>query len=231
MSHPVISPVAAQPSVAKACLDAISRAAGVRYAALYRIDEYLNPVDFRLSGLPTAMHLSYLKVYQRFDPLRPERCVALGQSLLPLAQAQAAQPAVLRATYQEFLHQHQVRDIVELMVSHRGRPALGVSLLRTAEERPFRDRELDSLAGLHGLLELAVPHLCMPVGQSLETLTPRERELAERLREGACNKQLAQAMGVGLPTVKTHLINLYRKVGVRNRTELVSALFLSAAPH
>lgn len=46
------------------------------------------------------------------------------------------------------------------------------------------------------------------------------------LREGVSNKQLARHLDLGLPTVKTHLINLFRKVGVKNRTELVGALFL-----
>jgi len=46
------------------------------------------------------------------------------------------------------------------------------------------------------------------------------------LRQGASNKQLAQELEVGLPTIKTHLINLFRKTGASSRTELVGMLFL-----
>ncbi|WP_164707486.1 helix-turn-helix domain-containing protein, partial [Metapseudomonas otitidis] len=57
-------------------------------------------------------------------------------------------------------------------------------------------------------------------------LTPREREIALLLRDGLGNKALARHLDLGLPTVKTHLLNLFRKVGARNRTELVGMLFL-----
>jgi DNA-binding NarL/FixJ family response regulator len=57
-------------------------------------------------------------------------------------------------------------------------------------------------------------------------LTPREWQVAELLRAGLSNKEVARQLGVGLPTVKTHLINLFRKVAVSNRTELVTTLFL-----
>lgn len=60
----------------------------------------------------------------------------------------------------------------------------------------------------------------------LAGLTPREREIAWLLRDGADNKTIARRLDLGLPTVKTHLINLFRKVGAGNRTELVSTLFL-----
>ncbi|MCW5342331.1 response regulator transcription factor, partial [Pseudomonas aeruginosa] len=53
-----------------------------------------------------------------------------------------------------------------------------------------------------------------------------EREIALLLRDGVSNKCLAQCLGLGLPTVKTHLLNLFRKTGARSRTELVKRLFL-----
>jgi DNA-binding NarL/FixJ family response regulator len=60
----------------------------------------------------------------------------------------------------------------------------------------------------------------------LDQLTPREREVALMLRAGESNKVVAQRMGVELSTVKTHLIQMFRKIGVANRTEFVSRVFL-----
>jgi DNA-binding CsgD family transcriptional regulator len=65
-----------------------------------------------------------------------------------------------------------------------------------------------------------------PCEDSLIGLTPKERQIALLLRQGASNKQLAQELEVGLPTIKTHLINLFRKTGASSRTELVGMLFL-----
>ena len=65
-----------------------------------------------------------------------------------------------------------------------------------------------------------------PCDDALAGLTPKERQIAWLLRQGASNKQLALELDVGLPTIKTHLIHLFRKTGVSSRTELVAALFL-----
>ena len=44
------------------------------------------------------------------------------------------------------------------------------------------------------------------------------------LLEGKSNKELAQALFVSEKTIETHLANIYRKVGVKNRLELFSRL-------
>lgn len=64
-----------------------------------------------------------------------------------------------------------------------------------------------------------------PSDSLMAELTPKERQTALLLRHGASNKQLAQTLEFGLPTIKTHLINLFRKTGVSNRTDLVVSLF------
>jgi DNA-binding CsgD family transcriptional regulator len=102
----------------------------------------------------------------------------------------------------------------------------GLSLLRNAELGPFSAQELGILLPLQGLMQLAARTLVPRGAEKLTQLTPRERQIALLLREGASNKQLARHLEVGLPTVKTHLLNLFRKAGVSNRTELVAALFL-----
>ena len=50
-------------------------------------------------------------------------------------------------------------------------------------------------------------------------LTPREREILRLVAEGHSNATLAKMLWVTPQTVKFHLSNLYRKLGVSNRTE------------
>jgi DNA-binding CsgD family transcriptional regulator len=52
-------------------------------------------------------------------------------------------------------------------------------------------------------------------------LTPTERQVAELAIAGLTNAQIAERLFVGAQTVKTHLSNVYAKVGVANRTQLV----------
>ena len=62
------------------------------------------------------------------------------------------------------------------------------------------------------------------------TLTPREGEIVRLAATGLVNKSIGRKLGVSEGTVKLHLHNIYRKLGVTNRTELAGlAIRFSAA--
>ncbi|MFW3895638.1 helix-turn-helix transcriptional regulator [Pseudomonas bharatica] len=208
------------------CLHAFSQQVPASLAAFYRVDEDLLACDFQLLGMQPPMHRHYLEHYRHLDPLKPGNCKAIGLPVVSLRQGLAHQDAALGREYLGFLRQHKVVDVVEVTAWVEGRLTAGISLLRDGSLGAFRVEELERLLPLHGLMQMAARQLPAPVPDRLAGLTPREREIALLLRDGACNKTLARQLELGLPTVKTHLINLFRKVGVRNRTELVGVLFL-----
>ena len=53
------------------------------------------------------------------------------------------------------------------------------------------------------------------------SLTPREREVLELMGRGASNSEIAAALHLGEPTVKTHVGNVFAKLGARDRTQAV----------
>ncbi|HEX8156497.1 MAG TPA: response regulator transcription factor [Solirubrobacteraceae bacterium] len=53
------------------------------------------------------------------------------------------------------------------------------------------------------------------------SLTGREREVLERIADGATNREIAGALHLSPHTVKEHTSALYRKLDVRNRAEAV----------
>lgn len=55
-------------------------------------------------------------------------------------------------------------------------------------------------------------------------LTAREAELVERLLDGSTNQDLAEALYISRKTVENHLYNIFQKMGVRNRLQLVAVL-------
>lgn len=52
----------------------------------------------------------------------------------------------------------------------------------------------------------------------IESLTPRELEVLELMAEGKSSKEVAAALGISMRTVEGHLLLIFRKLGVRNRT-------------
>jgi two-component system nitrate/nitrite response regulator NarP len=55
---------------------------------------------------------------------------------------------------------------------------------------------------------------------SAPSLTPRERDLVDLVRQGLRNRDIAAELGVTEGTVKVYLHGIFEKVGVDNRTEL-----------
>jgi DNA-binding NarL/FixJ family response regulator len=58
-----------------------------------------------------------------------------------------------------------------------------------------------------------------PVGPDL--LTAREADVLELLQESRTNAEIAHALSIGIETVRTHARNIYRKLGVSSRRDLV----------
>lgn len=58
-----------------------------------------------------------------------------------------------------------------------------------------------------------------PVADPSAKLTEREAEILSHLTKGYANKEIADKMNIGVPTVRSHLRNIYEKLHVRSRTE------------
>ena len=54
---------------------------------------------------------------------------------------------------------------------------------------------------------------------SPETLTERETDVLRLVAEGKANKEIAQGLGIGEKTVKTHVSNILAKLGLQSRTQ------------
>lgn len=60
--------------------------------------------------------------------------------------------------------------------------------------------------------------------RTLEEMSPREKEVLARLREGLTNRDIAERLGLSERTVQGHRNNLYRKLRVHNLSQLRSRL-------
>ena len=86
-------------------------------------------------------------------------------------------------------------------------------LLRAVRAAARGDSPLDPRVArviLEGRAQLASP---------AESLTTREREVLTLVGEGLANKQIARRLAISEKTVKTHLTNVFQRIGVADRTQ------------
>ncbi|MBR8343886.1 helix-turn-helix transcriptional regulator [Burkholderia ambifaria] len=223
-----------------ACVAAFDAFASPSAIVFYRLDLSGEPADFELFGMPESMHRTYLARYRMLDPLHPSRCAAGVRAVVTLASQLPDERRAASAYWTRFLRRHDVADVVEIWLrDDAGRTVGAFSLLRfgkgdaegNSTAGRFAPGEVDALARLQPVAEAALaPLLRERRGihriDCEERLTYREEQIARLVRDGRSNKEIARDLALGQPTIKTHLMRMYRKLGVSNRTELVGALFL-----
>lgn len=67
--------------------------------------------------------------------------------------------------------------------------------------------------------------------KAVQSLTDREMAVARLIAKGLRNRQIGEQLGMTEGTVKVYLHNIYRKLGLANRTELALAIEASANPN
>ena len=53
----------------------------------------------------------------------------------------------------------------------------------------------------------------------LDSLSPREEEILRLLADGMTDREIGEALTISTRTVETHVSNILRKLGSRNRAE------------
>jgi DNA-binding NarL/FixJ family response regulator len=64
-------------------------------------------------------------------------------------------------------------------------------------------------------------------GTKWKELSVREQDVARLLVRGISNKEIARTLGIEVVTVKRHVGNIFRKLGVENRTQAAVCLAAS----
>jgi len=56
-------------------------------------------------------------------------------------------------------------------------------------------------------------------------LSKREVEVLEQIMDGKSNADISELLDVSLSTVKKHIYNIFNKVGVNSRTQLLTMVY------
>ena len=119
-----------------------------------------------------------------------------------------------------------------------GRAVAGMSLLWLGRAGLRADRHLGEVVQSYIELNLAAHYAALPsdddppeTDTALElSLTERELEIVRLVCDGLTNARIAQCLDIRLATVKTHLLHVFEKLGVRTRAELVSRCLSALLP-
>ncbi|WP_068953958.1 helix-turn-helix transcriptional regulator [Pararhizobium polonicum] len=209
--------------------DMLGRTLGASSLAFYSVDGDYNLYDFRCSGVPREFFRLYLCEMHKLDPLhvrrvasRPDRVVRMQDAPTYMEQGEIDE-------YKRFLRRYDFIENIDILFRSEGEIKAGLSVIwREKDRRPIET--LHQLANdLQPFIEYALwTHVDMPKGDPMIKatktfhLTPRESEVVKLLCFGRTNADIATCLGIGVSTVKTHLIRIFDKTGVETRAGVVA---------
>ena len=136
-----------------------------------------------------------------------------------------------------FVGQHPVTPVI--MISANSHPdTVRRAIDHGAAGFPAKSAEISAMAdcieqvmagarGLHPGLDSTgrgASLQSLDVADALASLTPQQFRVASMLVEGLLNKQIAYELDVKEATIKAHMTEIFRKLGVQSRTQAVLAL-------
>jgi DNA-binding CsgD family transcriptional regulator/tetratricopeptide (TPR) repeat protein len=128
----------------------------------------------------------------------------------------SAEDSVRRA-YEQAVSAHNVDGLV---CAYRSYPPLLERIWKYCGKRDFLlesvEQASDSSLARTAKLPVVIKR------SSAGSLSPREGEILELVRQGLTNDQIAQTLFLSVSTVKVHIRHIFEKLGVRTRTEAVA---------
>lgn len=95
-------------------------------------------------------------------------------------------------------------------------------MLKDAPPSSIRDAARSAAAGQTALAPEVAARLMGRMRNPAPSLSAREIELAELLATGMSNRAISRRLFISEATVKTHLVHIYEKLGVDNRTAAIA---------
>jgi DNA-binding CsgD family transcriptional regulator len=183
-------------------------------------------------GRDGTMGRDYVREFQFCDPLSP----LIRNRRGPVLTSSVMDPADLRRTryFNEFLVPNGTVEGVDIHVRAGGTEIGDLRVWRGPGAEPLGQREVDLLRLLEPTLSSLFRRLAGPDGDDLpegfSTLTARERQVALLIAKGLSDAVTARTLGVSVWTVRSHLTQVFTKLGLPNRTALAAAVRTSGGP-
>ena len=127
--------------------------------------------------------------------------------------------------YNDFLKPNGMHHGINMFVSKYGDNLGDFRIWRSLDKEPFKQREIEILSLLKPYFEASLSDL----GALYKILTAKEMKVSSFLPLGLSDKEIARELFISSTTVRTHINNIMRKTGCKNRTHL--AVIISQNSH
>ena len=173
----------------------------------------------RTVNLPTKVYRDARVFLQEYEPDQPG-CLLLDVRMPKMSGLELQQELVARNV-----------TLPVIVIPGHGDVPRAVEAMRAGAmdfvQKPFNDDELirrvqKALEEDARERELLRQH--EEIRRRWEELTPREREIAQRIAEGQANKVVAADLDISPRTVELHRARILQKMGVRSLAQLVQML-------
>ncbi len=177
------------------------------------------------------MAKEYAETFWSVDPMHPSRYE--DQDVAVISNSQIMDDAAWRSTemFREFYQPHGYFHNCDMFLRQKDRIVAILSLVRRNADQPFTDNEVALLSKMQPFIEYTLGQIYISNRvhnrSSLSAeygLTAREMDVVEIALTGVGNKVLSTHLGISLPTLRTHMQNIFTKTGVRSNAELIAKL-------
>jgi DNA-binding CsgD family transcriptional regulator len=199
-------------------------------AIFFWVDGPLGMADIETEGLQPQFFHQYASQMVNFDPQHVSKMESSRQSVAQLFPAERA-AASQTELYTNFLGHYGIVDVIDLLFYSEGAPVAGLGLMKRPNDPPFRRDEFETAHALQRFIEYSLRRHSRVAQRRLRNvllrnfqLTRREADVAELAALGRTNTEIAAALEMSVPTVKTHLLHIMGKTDSANRTHLAATL-------
>jgi len=200
-------------------------------AAIYRVNSDMTLDDFILLGVPPEFHRQYVERMNQHDPLHVRHMVPTGRQVARLVEEIACAHVADAMAYRSFSSHFGIGDMLEFFFRRNGSIVAGMSVMwRDGTRVP--DNAMTMAIKMHEYMEFNLLRDASPEPAAAAAapkaarygLTAREQDVIELLCCGRTNREISDCLQISLATVKTHLLHIFEKLGVENRSAVVAMM-------
>lgn len=169
----------------------------------------------------------YLHDMKAYDPLNVERLISSRKRVATMGNDRYLAPDNEFERYSIFMQDSGFRDVMDFVFWNGEEAFAGLGIMKSPDDPPITSDDLRVGWAMQRYLEFNLAR--HPQQREYQRqrrlrkvygLTTREVEIADLISVGLTNQDIAEDLGIGLGTVKTHLLRVFRKLDVSNRTML-----------